>query len=147
MCDTNVISAAFLEEKEQDIAMTFLENHRQKHLIVITKEILGEIIGVLLTKSGNDQLALDNITKFLSHLKDFIVESPPYSEEEFREVLNKIWDSKELRCGYADRIHIANAIFSKIKFCTLEEKIREDAKTVNDIVSEEGYKFELYNLH
>src|SRR3989344_3884315 len=61
LCDTNVISAAFLEEKEQDIAMTFLENHRQKHLIVITKEILGEIIGVLLTKSGNDQLALDNI--------------------------------------------------------------------------------------
>jgi len=146
LCDADVISSAFLDEENTGDANDFLGLNRRKLRIAFTNEIAGETLRALIAETKNEELLKDTLIDLAKQLNGFKFLEPVYHDSEFMDILQRLFQSKELRCGDTDRLHIATAIYCKMKFFTFDEKIKEDKDTINRIFSKEGYQLKPYLL-
>lgn len=145
LADTNTILRAFLQE-EMDKSIQFLNDNRKKYIIVTTPIVLGEIIKVCREKQNDDQFTtLLNSPEFKSYVNNTHIIETNFKDSKFLDILNH-FKRLELRSLDRDILLLAILIYYnkyrnyKLKIFTLDNKLKEDIRTINDSNSDYNIK-------
>lgn len=146
VCDANAIASAFLNEPGSGVSLELLHSNRRNHRIAVTNEILGETVSAIIRGSRDAELIDKNLSELKQHIINFDNRGSLYHCEGFRELLDALLENNVLRCGPADRMHIAAAAYLDCKFFTFDASIIKDKGSIQKAARQSGHRFELYNF-
>lgn len=137
LLDASVILRLFLEQEDANIALYFLRQNRQRHRVVVTLDIFGEIFNTLIHEPDEKRIE-SALLKYTEYLCGFEIINLPFKNSAFVDLLSKLISSQELRCEHTDRINVAVAINEKLAFYFKDQNLKKDIDTINKIAEKTG---------
>ncbi len=132
-----------LEAEEKDLAEDILDDHKERHVMVVTPDILGEVLKRLSQEATSGQ-AQSWIGEYLPRLKRIAVITPDYDDRRFFEIFSRLKTS--CRMGDRDLVHVVTSIIHGYRFLYIDGPLHQDGDTIRNILREEFVGL-TYNPH